>query len=71
MQSHKPTKRRSALIAVAPTIPVEIAAISVGVGGAVSIALAFLVFFLVAHQARVARWRRTSGAEAGQLSSAG
>jgi hypothetical protein len=44
-------------VAVAPAIGIEIAAISVNAGGAVSATLGFLVCFAACHQIRLARWR--------------
>lgn len=58
MNTHQPHKRRSALAALPLAIAVEIGAILVGVGGAVSAAAAFLVVFGVCHQIRLMRWRR-------------
>jgi hypothetical protein len=57
MTTQHPAKRRSALVAVAPAIGIEIAAISVNAGGAVSATLGFLVCFAACHQIRLARWR--------------
>jgi hypothetical protein len=58
MHTRQPSKRRSALVALPAAIAVEFGAISAGVGGAVSAALAFVVVFGVCHQARLVRWRR-------------
>ena len=58
MDTQQPSKRRSALVALPPAIAVEIGAIVVNVGGAVSAALAFLLVFGVCHQIRLMRWRR-------------
>ncbi|HEX5250164.1 MAG TPA: hypothetical protein VFW14_10905 [Gaiellales bacterium] len=58
MNTHQPRKRRSALAALPLAIAVEIGAILVDVGGAVSAAAAFLVVFGVCHQIRLMRWRR-------------
>jgi hypothetical protein len=58
MNTHEPSKRRSALVAMPPAIALEIGAIFANVGGAVSAALAFLVLFGLCHQIRLLRWRR-------------
>lgn len=58
MRAQQPTKRRSALVAVPPAIVIEIAAITVNIGGAVTATLAFLLCFVLCHQIRLARWRR-------------
>jgi len=58
MNTHHPTKRRSALVALPPAIMVEIGAIAIGVGGAVSAAAAFALLFGACHQIRLTRWRR-------------
>lgn len=57
MTTQHPTKRRSALVALPPAIIIEIAAISVNVGGAVTATLAFLLCFGVCHQIRLTRSR--------------
>jgi hypothetical protein len=48
-----PSKRGSALIAAVLTVPAEIVFILLNVGGLVSIVAAFLVLFLIVHQARL------------------
>jgi gamma-glutamyltranspeptidase len=58
MDTQQPSKRRSALVALAPAIAVEIGAVVVNVGGAVTAAVAFLLAFGVCHQIRLMRWRR-------------
>ena len=58
MNTQHPSKRRSALTAVPLAITVEVGAILVNVGGAVSAAAAFLVLFGMCHQIRLLRWRR-------------
>jgi hypothetical protein len=57
MNTH-PTKRGSALIALPAALVVEVAAIAVNVGGAVTAGAAFLVLFAACHQIRLARRRR-------------
>jgi len=57
MNMQHPAKRRSALVALPPAIAIEIAAISVNMGGAVSATLAFLLCFGACHGVRLARWR--------------
>jgi hypothetical protein len=59
MKTQHPAKRRSALAALPPAIAIEIAAIAVNVGGAVSAMLAFLLCFGVCHGIRLARWRHS------------
>jgi hypothetical protein len=58
MTIQRPRKLRSALAALPPAIAVELLAITVNIGGAVSATLAFLVMFGACHQIRLARWRR-------------
>jgi hypothetical protein len=58
MTLQQPRKRGSALAALPPAIAVELAAVTVNVGGAVSATLAFVVLFGACHQIRLARWRR-------------
>jgi uncharacterized protein involved in response to NO len=58
MNTQHPSKRGSALMAVAPAIVVELAAIAVNMGGAVTATAAFLALFAACHQVRLARWRR-------------
>ena len=58
MHTQQPAKRRSALVALPPAIVIEIAAIAVNLGGAVTATLAFLLCFAACHQVRLARWRR-------------
>lgn len=57
MNTQRPAKRLSALVALPPAIVIEIAAISVNVGGAVTATLAFLLCFGICHQVRLTRWR--------------
>jgi hypothetical protein len=57
MSTQAPDKRRSALAALPPAIAIELAAIAVNVGGAVTATLAFLLCFGVCHGIRLARWR--------------
>ena len=61
MSAQQPTKRLSALVALPPAIILEIAAIAVNVGGAVTATFAFLLCFGVCHQIRLARWRQNPG----------
>jgi hypothetical protein len=58
MNSQHPSKRRSALIALPAAIVVEIGAIAIGAGGAVTAAAAFALLFGACHQIRLTRWRR-------------
>jgi uncharacterized protein involved in response to NO len=58
MNTQHPSKRGSALMALPPAIVVELAAIAVNIGGAVSGTAAFLALFAACHQVRLARWRR-------------
>lgn len=64
MHTQQPTKKRSALEVVPVAIAVEIVAILVNVGGALSASLAFLLLFGAWHQTRLARWRRRTGRHA-------
>jgi hypothetical protein len=57
MTSQRPARRLSALAALPPAIALEIGAIALNVGGAVTATLAFVVCFGVCHQVRLARWR--------------
>jgi hypothetical protein len=57
MNTQHPAKRRSALVAVPPAILIEVGAIAVSVGGAVTATLAFLLCFAACHQIRLASWR--------------
>jgi hypothetical protein len=58
MTTHRPRKRGSALAALPAAIAVELAAIAVNIGGAVTATLAFIALFAACHQIRLARWRR-------------
>lgn len=57
MNTQHPSKRGSAVIALAPAVVVELAAIAVNIGGAVTATAAFLGLFAACHQVRLARWR--------------
>jgi hypothetical protein len=57
MNTDAPAKRRSALAALPLAIAIELAAVALDVGGAVTATLAFLLCFAVCHQIRLARWR--------------
>jgi hypothetical protein len=54
-RQNAPTKRSSALFALLPALALEVICIMLGVGGAVSIVLAYVIAFGAVHQFRLRR----------------